>query len=48
LTHGSFVVVPFAGYLRLINGTAKYDGTDLGVNAIVELFQFGIGLGFRH
>lgn len=48
VTRGNFVVIPFAGYLRLLNGTARYDGTDMGVNATVELFQFGIGLGFRH
>lgn len=45
---GNFVLVPYAGYLRLMNGSSKFDGSDLGVNSTVELFQFGVGLGFRH
>ena len=48
VTQSNFVIVPYAGYLRLMNGSSKFDGTDLGVNSSVELFQFGIGLGFRH
>lgn len=48
VTHRDLVVVPFAGYLRLQNGSAKFDGNHLGVNASVDLFEFGVGLGFRH
>lgn len=45
---GSFVVVPFAGYLRQLSGKATFDGADTGVSANANIFQFGIGLGYRH
>jgi hypothetical protein len=45
---GSFVIVPYVGYLRQLSGKAKFDGSDTGVSANANLFQFGIGLGYRH
>jgi hypothetical protein len=45
---GNFVVVPFAGYLRQLSGKGKYDGVDTGVSANANLFQFGVGIGYRH
>ena len=45
---GSCVFVPFAGYLRQLSGKAVFDGTDTGVSANANIFQFGVGLGYRH
>lgn len=45
---GSFVIVPFAGYLRQLSGKATFDGSDTGVSANANIFQFGLGLGYKH
>jgi hypothetical protein len=45
---GNFVIVPFAGYLRQLSGTIKFDGADSGVSANTNILQFGVGLGYRH
>lgn len=48
VNHGNFVIVPFAGYLRQLSGKVKFNGEDTGVSANADLFQVGIGLGYRH
>jgi hypothetical protein len=45
---GNFVLVPFATYLRQLSGNIKANGADTGVSANADIFQFGIGLGYRH
>ena len=45
---GNFVLVPFATYLRQLSGNIKLDGVDSGVSANTNLFEFGVGLGYRH
>ena len=45
---GGFVISPYAGYLRQLSGKITVDGSDTGVSATADLFQVGIGLGFRH
>jgi hypothetical protein len=45
---GNFVIVPYATYLRQLSGNIKLNGSDSGVSANANLFQFGIGLGYRH
>jgi hypothetical protein len=40
--------VPFATYLRQLSGNIEADGADTGVSANADIFQFGIGLGYRH
>lgn len=45
---GSFVLTPFAGYLRQMNGKEKFNGVDDGFTPNANLYQFGVGLGYRH
>ena len=48
VSRGGFVISPYAGYLRQLSGKVTLDGSDTGVSATADLFQVGIGLGFRH
>jgi hypothetical protein len=48
VSRGSFVLVPYAGYLHQMGGKLKFNGSSTGVSMNSSLFQFGIGLGFRH
>lgn len=45
---GNFVFVPFATYLRQLSGKIKADGVDTGISANTDVFEIGLGLGFRH
>jgi hypothetical protein len=45
---GNFVFVPFATYVRQVSGKIKVNGEDTGVSANTDVFEIGLGLGFRH
>lgn len=48
VSRGNFVLVPYAGYLHQVSGKLKYNGSSTGVSMNTSLFQFGLGLGYRH
>ena len=45
---GNFVIEQFATYLRQLNGNIKVNGVDSGVSPNADVFQLGVGLGYRH
>jgi hypothetical protein len=45
---GTFVIVPYATYLRQLTGKLEFDETVAGVSAHTGLLELGVGLGRRH
>jgi hypothetical protein len=46
--NGKFAIVPYVNYLHQVSGEANFNGTGTGVSAHSNLFQFGVGFGYRH
>ena len=46
--NGKFAIVPYVNYLHQVSGDANFNGTSTGVSAHSNLFQFGVGFGYRH
>jgi hypothetical protein len=46
--NGNFVITQFATYLRQLSSKMKVDRVDTGVSASADVYQLGIGLGYRH
>jgi hypothetical protein len=44
----NFVLVPYAAYVKQVSGKIDFNGNHTDVSSNANIFQLGVGLGFRH